>query len=478
MRRRAEHGEHFGNGLRVVSQLVTGRAPVRADRHAKARLGACHFARVQTRLRANSEVDVKANAEDVATGSAEVRRAEQACCRASACTGNGVTARGGHQRLFNARVVLRFVVQRVRQDVRRKRGETDEQGTDTEVLETRGFDEHFLRHEVVRLGQRGLRGQGHHQRGGVVRQELDAAHFFPVAFHLNVVVEQNRREATGVVDDEIGRTVGGGAKRVARAVGIGACRATGYRRRGIGASSLCLQASPSTADGAGKADGEAGRRSVGVVVRVQRETRVRAAVHGTAISATTQTTLNGVALLGVVHANHHARGGVVHHAVQAHVAFGVVDVRNAARHQFVALGDENVAGNDIASGGLVGRNGGSATQARVVTGVALGETRFPSGDASGRRLVEQLLEGQPVGWEVQQQVAWQDEALARHRDDTARPMVGRVIQMDMLDLTDDRCPSRHGVGRTECQAACQCQKHRDRLCGWGCTCEQLCGLHV
>ena len=480
VRRGAEHGEHFSNGLHVISQLVASWAPARANRHAEARIGARLGAGVETRIGANDEVHVVANAEDVAAGSTEVRRAKQTRCRAGARSGHSIATSRGGQRLFNARVVLRLVVQRVRQDVRHQRRETNEQRTDAEVLETRGFDEHFFRHQVVRLRQRRGGRQGNHQGGRVVRDELHPAHFFEVTFHLEVVAEHDRREATRVRYHRVGSAVRGRAQRVTGTVSSGGSAATGYGWRGVRIATtdnvLRRQTRPGAGSRARNADGEAGAGSVGVVVRVQREARVRAAVVSARLA--TKATLNGVALRGVVHAHHHARGSVVHHAVQAHVAFGVVDVTDAARDHLLALGDENVTGNQVASRGLVGRNGGNTTEARVVAGVALGETRFTGADASGRRLFVQLPQSQPVRWEVQQKVAWQDDALASHRDDTARPMVGWIIQMDVLDFTLDRCPGRHGICRTECQAACQCQKHRDRLCGWGCTCEQLCGLHV
>ena len=447
VRRGAEHGKHFGNGLRVVSQLVASRAPARANRHAETRLGTGLGAGVEPGVGTDDEVHVVANAEDVAAGSAEVRRTEQTRQRASAYACDGIATGRGGQRLFNARVAFRFVVQRMRQDVRRQRGEADEQGADAEVLETRGFDEHFFRHQVVRLRQRRLGGQRHHQGRSVVREELHPAHFFEVAFHLEVVAEHDGREAARVRYHRVNRTVRGGAKCVARTVSGSGSRATCYGRRGVGARALRLQARPSTAGGAGNADREAGAGSIGVVVRVQCEARVRAAVISARLA--TEATLDGVALGGVVHTNHHARGSVVHHAVQAHVAFGIVDVGDAARDHLFALGDENVAGNEVASRGLVGRDSGNATETRMVAGVALRETRFTGADASGRRLIVQLLQSQPVRWEVQQEVAWKDDALASHHDDTARPMVVGIIEMNVLDLTLDRCPGRHGVCRTE-----------------------------
>ena len=76
--------------------------------------------------------------------------------------------------------------------------------------------------------------------------------------------------------------------------------------------------------------------------------------------------------------------------------------------------------------------------------------RVPNTDLHIPRSVHvQLLQSQPVRWEVQQEVAWKDDALASHHDDTARPMVVGIIEMNVLDLTLDRCPGLHGVCRTE-----------------------------
>src|SRR5205823_8173987 len=106
---------------------------------------------------------------------------------------------------------------------------------------------------------------------------------------------------------------------------------------------------------AGDAHRVAGLEGLGVVVRIFGKARVGAAVRPT---RTASAQLDAVARARVVEPHHDAGGGIVRIAVQAVVAFGVVDVGDRAADGLDALLEEHVSSDDVAATGAVGGDGG------------------------------------------------------------------------------------------------------------------------
>ena len=118
--------------------------------------------------------------------------------------------------------------------------------------------------------------------------------------------------------------------------------------------------------------------------------------------------LDGVAAGGVVQTDHGPGIGVIGDAVHPVVALVVVDVGDHADHRFGCLLDEKVADDHVAGVGAHSREGGYAAGAGGVALVGLGQAALAEGLAGRRRLVEDLLQGEPVGRQVDEQVLGQD----------------------------------------------------------------------
>ena len=154
------------------------------------------------------------------------------------------------------------------------------------------------------------------------------------------------------------------------------------------------------------------------------------------------TLLNGVTAFGIVEANHYARTGVVGVAVYPKVTVGVIDISDYAFDRFNTFLEKDIAGDDISVAGAVGMNRGDAAHFARVTDVRFREAAFSSAQTFLWRLGECLLERQPVGREVYEQIARDDDVLATDNYGAARPYVIRVSKGETLDLSCDGGRSR------------------------------------
>ena len=169
-----------------------------------------------------------------------------------------------------------IVMERPDHDVCVQTGEADEEGSRALVLKTRGVDSHFVERQVVGLAGHIFGGERTTDHRGVRGKKPHAIDRFEVAFSFDTVSDLNRHEASRVGDYQIGSSVGGWAKQITRARGAAL---SADRFSGVGVAVQIESIDEGTRECARETTGDAGRKSICIVVRVKRETRVRTTVN-------------------------------------------------------------------------------------------------------------------------------------------------------------------------------------------------------
>jgi len=149
---------------------------------------------------------------------------------------------------------------------------------------------------------------------------------------------------------------------------------------------------------------------------------------------------------GIVEADDDA--GVVDAGLAAHtvVTLVIVDKGDEAGDALQALVDQHVPCDDVSCVGTVGAQRGERSHAALVADVGLGQPRLSVGDAGGGRQVEELLEGQAVRGQVDEEVSGEGDDLAPDDDRSTGVMVAGGVDRDPLDLADDVRQRRRRLG--------------------------------
>ena len=337
------------------------------------------------------------------------------------------------------------VVSRPEENVRgRCGGVPDEEVAGPVELEGRSVDEHLVHVHVVRLAGRAAGHQHGRHLHGPGREEGGPVDGLEVAAGNQVVAQEHRRQAPGVGRRRrCGRLRTAGAVRrraeeVAVAGGVAPGRELGC---GVARPAEVEHVCEGPRHRARDADRVAAVEGGGVVAGVEGEAGVRAAVRRPRPAA--GALLDGVAGVGIVQPHHDPTRRVAGDPVQPEIAVGVVDEGHHTAEGLDALLDEHVTGDDVAGRRAVGGDGGETPGAREIAAVELRQAGLAVGHAGVGSLGQELLEGQAVGGQVDEQVPWQDDRLAGEEDAPAGPHVGRVVDPDGLDLTRH---VRHGAG--------------------------------
>ena len=153
-----------------------------------------------------------------------------------------------------------------------------------------------------------------------------------------------------------------------------------------------------------------------------------------------------MALPGVVQADHDTQLPVARRAVHAEVAVSEVDEGDDAGHELDPLLDEHVAADHLAAIQTVRGDGRDRAGPAGVARVGLCQTALGPREARGRSTRERLLETQPIGGQIHQQVAWDDHVLSTDDHRAARPDVVGVVEREPLDLAGNQ--GGHACGRS------------------------------
>ena len=130
----------------------------------------------------------------------------------------------------------------------------------------------------------------------------------------------------------------------------------------------------------------AGIEGDNVVVRIDGEARISAAVQGP--GQTAEPLLHSVPSGGIVDPNHNPGVGITGQAIDPEKAVRIIDKGDLAGYQLNPFFNQHIPGNDVAAVGAIGGNGGKTARSAQIAEIGFGQSRFPQGAAGRRGLVE------------------------------------------------------------------------------------------